>query len=89
MKSSENAPSSSRRAERRWSSKERLLGRARRWTITSLSAVDWKIEPAWTSRARSAAEFVRLPLWATPISPREQRTTMGCALQRREPPVVE
>ena len=48
-----------------------------RWTMTSLSTVDWKIAPRASSLARSSSAFTRLPLWAIASAPFAHETTKG------------
>ena len=43
--------------------------RAASCRMTSVSLVDWKIEPPATSSSRSVRALVRLPLWATAMPP--------------------
>ena len=69
-KSSEYAPSTCASASAMRSSTPRWLLIAMRWTIASVSVALWKIEPLTSSRSRSSAWFVRLPLWATASEPR-------------------
>ena len=61
---SDQAPSTSRSASTTRSTMLWRWLRAIRWTITSVSVVDWNSEPASTSRRRSSMALVRLPLCA-------------------------
>ena len=86
MSTIENAPSIRRSAAspppvpRGWASRCRTI---------SLSTVVWKIDPRASSSVRSAAAFVRFPLWATASCPRAVSTTNGCAFFALLDPVVE
>ncbi len=57
--------------------------------ITSLSAVVASRWPATASSSRSAAAFVRLPLWPSAIVRAAPCRTSGCAFAQSEEPVVE
>ncbi len=60
-----------------------------RWMMTSVSDVDWKIEPRASSRARSSSAFTRLPLCAIPRAPCAHSTTSGWQFLRMVEPAVE
>ena len=64
----------------------RLL--AIRWTMTSVSVVEWKSEPSSTSWRRSPSALVRLPLWAIARPPKAKSAKSGCTLRSKEAPVV-
>ena len=53
-----------------------------RWRMTSVSEVDWKIEPAASSSWRSTPALTRLPLWATAIGPRWQSIRIRLGVRR-------
>ena len=60
-----------------------------RWRITSVSEVDWKIEPRRWSWSCRVSALVRLPLWATAKPPPENSANSGWMLRSIEPPWVE
>ena len=60
-----------------------------RWMITSLSTVDWKIEPRASSRLRSSSAFTRLPLCAMASAPWAHSTTNGWQFLSTVEPLVE
>jgi len=70
MAMTEKAPSTMRRASFIRSGIVLWIERAIRWTMHSVSAWDWKIEPRSMSCVRSASALVRLPLWAMAQPPR-------------------
>src|SRR5438309_1911907 len=88
-KTSEYAPRTSRSASTTRSSSVSPWDAAIRWMMTSLSTVDWKIEPRASSRSRSSSAFTRLPLCATARPPRPYSTTSGWAFFRCDAPAVE
>ena len=57
--------------------------------MTSLSTVDWKIEPRVSSFARSSSAFTRFPLWAIPSAPCAHSTTKGWQFLSTVDPLVE
>ena len=57
--------------------------------MTSVSDVDWKIEPRASSRSRRASAFTRLPLCAMARAPCAHSTTNGWQFLRTVEPVVE
>ncbi len=60
-----------------------------RWTMTSVSIVDWKIAPPCSSSWRMSTALTRLPLWATAIDPKPVSTTNGWAFLISLDPAVE
>ena len=88
-KTSENAPSICKRASRNAPESVRSRDFATRWSMTSVSLVDWKIEPSCSSSCRSSIAFVRFPLWATATCPLLQATDNGWAFFRLVSPAVE
>jgi hypothetical protein len=60
-----------------------------KWITTSVSDVDWKIDPRASSCSRSASAFTRLPLWAMANAPCAHSTTKGWQFFRTVDPVVE
>ena len=86
---SANAPSSGRIASTKRSTIELLVEVARRWRITSVSEVDWKIEPVSRSACFSLCALVMLPLWATAKPPTAVSAKSGCTLWSAGSPVVE
>ena len=63
--------------------------RATRWTITSVSVVDWQIAPSRIRLRRRVRPLVRLPLWATAKPPPSSSAKSGCTLRSTVSPVVE
>ena len=63
--------------------------RAMRWTMTSVSMVDWKMEPSASRRQRISRALVRVPLWPMAIIKPPCCTTKGWALMSMVEPVVE
>ena len=57
--------------------------------ITSVSLVDWKIEPRRLSVRRSFIAFDRLPLCATAKPPSASSANSGWTLRSAVSPVVE
>ena len=57
--------------------------------ITSVSLVDWKIEPRRLSVRRSFIALERLPLWATAKPPSFSSANSGWTLRSAVSPVVE
>ena len=57
--------------------------------MTSVSEVDWKIEPRRCSWSWRVSALVRLPLWATAKPPPENSAKSGWMLRSSEPPWVE
>jgi hypothetical protein len=57
--------------------------------ITSVSLVDWKIEPFCTRSRFSVMALEMLPLCAMEKPPSARSANSGCTLRRPEPPVVE
>ena len=47
--------------------------------MTSVSELDWKIAPSFSSSLLSASALTRLPLWAMAIGPRAVLALMGWA----------
>ena len=66
-----------------------LALRAVRWTMVSVSEVDWKIAPCPTSSVRKVWALVRLPLWAMASPPPARSAKIGWMLLARLPPAVE
>ena len=66
-----------------------FLDRAYRCSTTSVSVVDWKIDPSRTSASLSSVAFTRLPLWQMAIWPCAQSMRNGWALATRLSPAVE
>ena len=66
---SENAPSSCNSASRSAPESVRSRECATRCRITSVSLLDWKMDPSRSSSRRSSAAFVILPLCATAMRP--------------------
>ena len=62
---------------------------AMRWMITSVSEVDWKMEPDSSSCSRSWLALIRLPLWETAMGPLAYSTTNGWAFLMSVCPAVE
>ena len=60
-----------------------------RWTITSVSLEEVKIEPAASSSWRSSSALTRLPLWPTATAPPAYSTAKGWAFLTWLAPVVE
>ncbi len=56
---------------------------------TSVSMLDWKIDPACSRRSRSSRALMRLPLWATAMGPSAYSTVNGWAFFTWESPAVE
>ena len=50
--------------------------------VTSVSEVDWNIEPERSSSSRKIAPLTKLPLCAMAMGPCEYSTTKGCAFLR-------
>jgi hypothetical protein len=57
--------------------------------MTSVSLVDWNIEPRFTSSCRIIWALVRLPLCATAKPPKCRSPNSGCTLRSEFSPVVE
>ena len=57
--------------------------------MTSVSLVDWKIEPRRLSVRRSFIALDRLPLWATAKPPSVSSANSGWTLRSAVSPVVE
>ena len=57
--------------------------------MTSVSEVDWKIEPAASSSWRRIVALTRLPLWPMAIGPRWHSMRYGCAFEATVSPEVE
>ena len=57
--------------------------------MISLSAVVWKMDPAFSNSARNCAALTKLPLCAMARGPRTVSATRGCALASVLEPVVE
>ena len=57
--------------------------------ITSVSLVDWKIEPRRMSSPRSRIALEMLPLCATAKPPEASSAKSGCTLRSAVSPVVE
>jgi hypothetical protein len=86
---SDQAPSTSRKAS---TTRETMVWRplrAIRWMITSVSLVDWNSEPSSTRRRRKRVALVRLPLCATARPPKAKSANSGCTLRSMLAPVVE
>ncbi len=60
-----------------------------RWMMTSVSEVDWKIEPRRSSLSRSSSAFTRLPLCAIASAPCAHSTTNGWQFFKTVEPLVE
>jgi hypothetical protein len=89
MKRREYAPRTWFSASTMRSSIRSFLERAMRWTMTSVSIEDWKMEPEISSSRLSSWAFTRLPLWAMAMEPDSKSTTSGWAFFSSELPVVE
>ena len=59
-----------------------------KWRMTSVSEVDWKIDPVSINFFFNVAVFVRLPLWAIDIPPIESSENKGWTFFRADSPVV-
>ena len=57
--------------------------------MTSVSLVDWKMEPSSSRRRRSSAALTRLPLWATAIAAARVVDGERLGVAQAEPPAVE
>jgi hypothetical protein len=57
--------------------------------MTSVSIVDWKMDPEISSSRLISWALTRFPLWATAIEPDSKSTTTGCEFFSSELPVVE
>ena len=57
--------------------------------MTSVSEVDWKIEPRAVEFARSRIAFEMLPLWASAKPPEASSANRGWTLRSAVSPVVE
>jgi hypothetical protein len=68
-KISENAPCTWRSAATMRSTVSDSRAWAMRWTMTSVSLDEAKIDPAASRRARTSPALTRLPLWATAMPP--------------------
>ena len=62
---------------------------ATRWMITSVSLVDWKIDPRRTSSRRKVVALEILPLCATAKPPEASSANSGCTFLSAVSPVVE
>ena len=57
--------------------------------MASVSEVDWKIAPAFTSSSLKLKPLVKFPLWAIAKPPTAKSANNGWTFLRTVPPVVE